>query len=280
MIMKHTFLAIFCASWALLAGSCARHTIIPDDELALIFHDAFLTNAYTGNRSAKLDSLNLYEPIFAAYGYTTSDVQYTIGNFSKRKSARLGDVVERAIALLEAEGKVYNREVAILDTIDNVARRTFTRRVHYDSLIRVRTLRDTSRLRFSIDVRPGEYDFRLKYLVDSLDRNDKGMKASVWLERADSSRTNLYTITLRRHREDSFSRRLTADTSHRRLRIDLGTFAGAPRTPSIRVADFSVDYTPETREAVADLYEQQLDIRIFADEFFHALRAATPKDSL
>ena len=66
----------------------------------------------------------------------------------------------------------------------------------------------------------------------------------------------------------------------RRLRIDLGTFAGAPRTPSIRVADFSVDYTPETREAVADLYEQQLDIRIFADEFFHALRAATPKDSL
>lgn len=280
MKMKSILRILCCASWALLAGACARHTIIPDDKLALIFHDAFLTNAYTGNRSMKLDSLNLYEPIFAAYGYTTSDVQYTIGNFSKRKSARLGDVVERAIAQLEAEGKVYNREVSILDTIDNVARRTFTRRVFYDSLIHVKTLRDTSRLRLSIDVHPGEYELRLKYLVDSLDRNDKGLKGTVWLERADSSRTNLYTIMLRRHREETFSRKLVADTSHRRLRIDLATFAAAPRTPSVRVTDFSVNYTPATRAAVESLYEQQLDIRIFADEFFRALRAATPKDSL
>ena len=78
-----------------------------------------------------------------------------------------------AIDKLEAEGKFYDREVAVLDTIDNVARRTFTRTVYADSLIRVGSLRDTARLRIAVDVQPGEYELRLKYLVDSLDRNEK-----------------------------------------------------------------------------------------------------------
>ena len=85
------------ALFAVLFAACARHKIIPDDKLAQIFHDAFLTNAYIGNGNVKTDSLRIYEPIFARYGYTTDDVHYTIGNFSKRKSARLGDIVERAI---------------------------------------------------------------------------------------------------------------------------------------------------------------------------------------
>ena len=89
----------------LLPTACKRRTIIPDDELALIFHDAYLTNAYIEREHIEYDSLNLYAPIFAHYGYTTEDVQFTIGNFSKRKSARLSDVVEAAIDLLEAEGK-------------------------------------------------------------------------------------------------------------------------------------------------------------------------------
>ena len=102
--------------------ACSGYKIIPDEQLALIFHDAFLSNAYMQHRGMRPDSLNLYEPIFAKYGYTTADVQYTIGNFSKRKSARLSDVVEQAIKLLETEAEHLDREVSILDTIDNVAR--------------------------------------------------------------------------------------------------------------------------------------------------------------
>ena len=274
----------------LLSTACARHKIIPDERLALIFHDAFLANAYVGTKSLKLDSLNLYEPLFAAYGYTTEDVQYTIGNFSKRKSARLGDVVERAIVMLEAEGKFYDREVAVLDTIDNVAMRTFTRKLHSDSLIRVASLADTARLSFTFETSPGEYEVRLNYRIDSLDRNDKGLRSVMWLERADSSRTGIQTATLRRNREESLTRRFTADTSHRRLRIELLDFNNAaPRRPSISVRDFSVEYKPQKRMAVEQLYDRQLDIRIFADDFFGALRhasdtlqthAAQPKDSL
>lgn len=275
--MKHVFHKTLLALGALLFIACSRHTIIPDDELALIFHDAFLANAYTGSRSLKLDSMNLYEPIFASYGYTTSDVQYTIGNFSKRKSARLGDVVEQAIDLLEEEGRYYNREVAALDTIDNVARRTFTRRIYADSLVRVQALRDTARLRLKFDVQPGQYNLRLRYLVDSLDCNDRGLKVSVWLENRDSARVNLYTTTLRRNREESFSRRLVTDSTHRRLRIELPLFTDKPRRPSVTVRDLTLDYTPPTRLAVDSLYEQQLNLRIFADEF---LRVLSPTDSL
>lgn len=261
----------------LLSGACTRHKIIPDDELAQIFRDAFLANAYIGTNGMRTDSLKIYEPIFAHYGYNSADVQYTIGNFSKRKSARLGDVVEQAIALLEKEGTVYNRDVAALDTIDNVARRTFTRTVHADSLIRVGALRDTARLKFSFDVQPGEYNLSMNYLIDSLDRNTQGIRASSWLERDDKTRTNTSTFTMRRERNEEFSRRFTVDSSIRRLRIEMLNFAEKPQRPSVTVTDFHLTHTPETPTAVDSLYERQLNIRIFADEF---IRAANPKDSL
>ncbi|MFQ8712790.1 MAG: hypothetical protein ACLR93_03340 [Alistipes onderdonkii] len=152
--MKRIFRISLYAFLLLAGAACTRHKIIPDEKLAQIFHDAFLTNAYIGDERVNIDSLNIYEPIFARYGYTTRDVYSPIGNCSKRKSARLGDVGEMAIEKLETEGKFYDREVAVLDTIDNVARRTFTRTVYADSLIRVGALRDTARLRIAVDVQP------------------------------------------------------------------------------------------------------------------------------
>ena len=58
----------------------------PDEELARDFPDAYLINAYVSDRGVKLDSLELYEPVFSRYGYTAEDVRYTIGNFSRRKA--------------------------------------------------------------------------------------------------------------------------------------------------------------------------------------------------
>ncbi len=268
--MKRTLPLTLCLLAALLAGACVHHKIIPDEELALIFRDAFLANSYLGDRHPDTDSLKIYEPIFARYGYTTADVQYTIGNFSKRKSARLGDVVERSIELLEAEGKHYNREVAIRDTIDRVATRTFTRRIHADSLIRVRSLRDTARLRFAFDVSPGEYRIRLRYRVDSLDRNPSGLRGAMWLERRDSTRAAQFNMTMYRGREERFTRTFIADSTHTRLHLALANFPGRPKRPSIEVRDLTVEYTPPTAAAVDSLYAKQLDIRIFADEFFRS----------
>jgi len=225
--MKRIFRISLCAFLLLAGAACTRHKIIPDEKLAQIFHDAFLTNAYIGDVRVNIDSLNIYEPIFARYGYTTRDVYYTIGNFSKRKSARLGDVVELAIEMLEAEGKYY--------------------------------------------------ELRLKYLVDSLDRNEKGLRGVVWLENRDGGRSSVYSTTLRRNRTENFTRRFTVDTTHRRLHLDFLDFREKPLRPSVTVTGLEIDYIPTTSVAVDSLYRQQLDLRIFADEF---LRAAIQADSL
>ena len=171
---------------------------IPDEELARIFRDAYLINAYVSDRGVKLDSLELYEPVFSRYGYTAEDVRYTIGNFSRRKSAKLSDVVEQSIRLLEEESAYYKYEVGVLDTIDNVARRRFTRTVYSDSLIRVTRIKDTARLRVRIpDTRPGEYRVSFDYLIDSLDEI-LAPRMRVWLVEADSSRKGESSSILRK----------------------------------------------------------------------------------
>lgn len=261
----------------LAAVSCTRRTVIPDDELAMIFRDAYLSNAYANDSRERRDSLLVYEPVFARYGYTTADVEYTIGTFSRRKSARLSDVVEQAIALLEEEGLRYEGEVAVLDTIDRVAQRTFTRTIFADSLLRCTSLRDTARCRLAFDVVPGEYSVEYGYEVDTLADGDRALRSEFWLETARGGRAAVYYQSMYRGRPERFRRLFTVDSTHRRLHVDLLTSASAARRPAVTFRDVKVSYIPPAAQAVDSLYLSQLDIRIFADEF---LRAAAPADSL
>ena len=84
---------------AVFAGlaACNKPRVIPDQRLADIFYDIYLTNAYVDRHDINLDSMMVYEPIFQKYGYTVEDLHLTINSFSKRKSARLSDAVELAI---------------------------------------------------------------------------------------------------------------------------------------------------------------------------------------
>lgn len=265
-----TTLRILLLAAAVAAAACARHRIIPDEKLAMIFRDAFLVNAYLSTESLSGDSLNVYAPIFDRYGYTVEDVQYTVASFSRRKSARLGDVVNRAADLLEQEGLIYDREVAVLDTVNNIARRRFTRTLRSDSLLRVERLRDTGLLRIRIpEVRPGDYAVSYRYRIDSADRN-RNVRTGVWFERADSSRTANYTMLMRRGSDETFSRTLTADSSARTLVLDIFIFRDKPLTPRIDVRDLRITFTPDTALAVDSLYLEQSELGIFADEFFQA----------
>ena len=265
--MKRIFLLMIGAMLTLSA--CKRTVIIPDEELALIFRDAFLTNAYLEHERVNLDSLNLYAPLFNHYGYTTEDVQLTIGNFSKRKSARLSDVVERAIELLEEEGMAYDRQVAILDTIRQVSLRKAKRVVYSDSLIRVSSLKDTARLRLTLPIEEGDYEVSYTYRVDSLDKNDR-LQRRTWLQHKDGSKHSLQIMTLPRKREDKHSRIYRADSLTDSLHLQLIHFPDKPKRPDVTVRDLKITYKPNEREAIEQLYRQQLGIRIFADEFFRA----------
>ena len=265
-----TTLRILLLAAAVATAACAHHRIIPDEKLAMIFRDAFLVNAYLSTESLLGDSLNVYEPIFDRYGYTVEDVQYTVASFSRRKSARLGDVVNRAADLLEQEGLIYDREVAVLDTVNIIARRRFTRTLRSDSLLRVERLRDTGLLRIRIpEVRPGDYAVSYRYRIDSADRN-RNVRTGVWFERAVSSRTANYTMLMRRGSDETFSRTLTADSSARTLVLDIFIFRDKPLTPRIDVRDLRITFTPDTALAVDSLYLEQSELGIFADEFFQA----------
>lgn len=260
----------------LLPAACKRHTVISDKELAAIFHDAYLANAYIDFRHIDADSMNLYAPIFARYGYTTEDVQYTIGNFSRRKSARLSDVVEMAIDQLEAEGKFYDREVAILDTVRQVALRSASKIVLQDTLIRVSRLRDTTLLQFCLDACAGEYELSYEYEIDSLDKNRRTQRIT-WLEDANGGRQNTQKTTLRRNAVDRYTRIYRADTTARKLHLNLISYPEEPKRPSITVRNLVVRHTPTEEEAIRILHDRQMQVRIFADQFLHTLRA---KDSL
>ncbi len=141
----------------LALAACAKPRIIPDDELAQIFHDAYLTNAYIDARGVGVDSLNIYEPLFARYGYTSEDVQFTIGNFAKRKSARLSDVVEEAIEMIRSESAFYSGRIAMLDTVRRIAAEKYVDTAYVSERIRVRRIADTARLRITLPAREGTY---------------------------------------------------------------------------------------------------------------------------
>ena len=259
-------------SLAVMLGalSCNQHVIIPDDVLTSIFHDAFLVNAYIEEEDIDIDSLKVYEPIFRRYGYTAEDVRYTVGNFSRRKSARLGSIVEEAISQLEAEGKVYAKQVVVLDTIRNVAMRNYTRVIYEDSLIQARRRADSTLLRIVIEpVHRGSYHITYRARCeDDLEKYPR--QAEFYFESEDGVRNGMGVLTVR----EQFSANRTL-VSHKdnnsRLVLELGRYKdGSKRPPkrqSLDIRNLKVVYKPNEDMAIDSLYEHYLPIKIFVDGF-------------
>ncbi len=265
-------------SLLLIAPACTKRTVIPDEELALIFRDAFLVNAYVLDKKIEFDTLQVYQPIFDYYGYSSEDVAYTVGSFSKRKSARLSDVVERSIKLLEQGGSHYVHETMILDSIDAIALRRSTRSILHIPEVTYYELRDTTSLLIKLDSIPaGRYRIKFDYLVDSLDNNRSSYRTMSWAEfPGDKIKKGLSTSYLRKKTPNNFERVLDLDTMTHKLIIELAESYEVKRTPHVTFRNINIDYTPQLDEAVEKLYRSKLDIRIFANDFFNL----QPTDSL
>lgn len=259
---------------------CNKPKVIPDDELGRIFHDAMLTNAYIKNVLVNADSLNIYEPILASYGYTNEDLQHTIVNFSRRKSARLSDVAEHMILLLEREAMVLEQQVAILDTINNVARRHFTREIVNLSNIKATTPADSTLLRFEVPlVGPGDYRIECRYTLDSLDKTEGRRYHIEWMHHdsttniaganplhkgSDKEFSHTYTI-----RENDSNIGIIITLNHIQERIQRkgrpSTIKNKRSTPRITVDELKVTYIPAAKQSVERLYKEQLGARVWAD---------------
>ena len=265
MNIKRRILILICALMPLLSSvGCQDQRVIPDKDLINIFHDAYLANAYIGECGINEDSLYLYEPIFDRYGYTVEDMQYTLKTFSERKSALLSDLMMEVSARLEREAKVEQRKIVVLDTIDNVAKRRYTRTVYEDSLIHVKRLRDTNDLRIKIkDLTTGDYTISFDYFIDTLDEN-RNSRVLVYAMKSDTLETMRHSMMLNRYRIASYTRKLSIDSTHTEIFIDMfyHPINEEIKLPNIKIMNFKVVRVLPTEQSVDSLYRKQLGIRL------------------
>ena len=240
--------------------SCSGPKAIADKDLVKIFHDAFLANAYFTECVVSGDSMLLYEPILARHGYTVEDMQYTVQTIAQRKSSRLSDLVGEASRMLEEESKGHNYQLMVLDTIDNIAKRKYTRVVYSDSLITAKRLKDTTKLHIVIrDLTPGEYSVTFDYHIDTADKN-RNSRIEAYMTLRDSGMASRHTMMLGRYRDSKYQRKFIADTVHKELHINMFYHPNneEAKNPSIVIRNFAITRILPTAQAVDSLFEEQM----------------------
>ena len=255
------------------AMGCRENKIIPDKTLADIFHDAFVVNAYIGEKHIDLDSLRIYEPIFQRYGYTAEDVVHTVGNFSRRKSVRLGSIVEQAIKKLETESKEIGKKVTILDTIRNVAVRSFKREIYTDTLIVAKNRADSTKLCIEITPAPrGEYNIFYTYTCkDDLEKYHR--TSELYFIDENGYQRNRVTFSMRDR--GTVNRTIVAKENNHKMVLKIGKYSNLnkkegitlPKTQDVEVKGLKIIHKLDEEDAVDSLFGRYVDIKIFADGF-------------
>uniref|UniRef100_UPI004056B7FE DUF4296 domain-containing protein n=1 Tax=Alistipes sp. TaxID=1872444 RepID=UPI004056B7FE len=262
---------------AMSAVGCSGPKVIPDNDLINIIHDAYIANAYMNECNIREDSLYVYEPIFQRYGYTMTDMQYTLRTFNERKSAMLSDIMSEVYRRLDAESDIEAAKMVVLDTIDNIAKRTYTRTIYADSLIRAKRMKDTTKLRITIeDLVPGEYTVSFTYLIDTLDEN-RNSRVEAYALRNDSTQSLRHTLMLSRYREGKYSRKFSIDTSHKELFINMfyHPMNEESALPDITITDFKVVRVLPLEVSIDSLYQHQLNLQIINHRLMTGFTADT-----
>ena len=243
-----------------LAGGCRRNKVIPDDKLAQIFKEAYLANDYlTAIDHMPTDSLDIYGSILKKHGYTREDFIYTLGDFSKRKSARISDVVEIAIKDLETEAKYITERVATLDTIDARLGRTYVQQVHFDSIIKARAIRDTAKLHLRIPVEEGKYVVSFNYFVDTLDKN-RNLRAVIRMLDSTSRQTNFLSNRLTSDKRQFYTTDIVAKAADDTLEIVFGSYNQKLTAPHLTIDSLVIDYYIPRRAALDSLNKKIIDL--------------------
>ncbi len=264
MRMKRAIIAIL----SLIVVACSGPKVIPDNILVKIFHDAFVANAYIAEADITSDSLYIYEPIFQRYGYTMRDLQHTLTTINERKSSRISDIMQNVSRKLEMEYKAEQRKIVVLDTIDNFAKRTYTRTIYSDTLIRADEFRDTTKLRIRLkDLVAGEYTVSFEYLIDTLDEN-RNSRVEAYLITSDSTQSFRHTMMLSRYRKGTYTRKFNADTQHKELFVNMYYHPTneESKLPDITIRNFKIVRVLPTEISVDSLYMEQLNLTIFNND--------------
>jgi len=249
----------------LLMG-CSRRRVIPDDKLVKILKEIYLNNAYASQYGLKADSLDVYMPVLKKYGYRPRDLNYTFNEFSKRKSSRISDIIEATSAELDRELQWFTRRVATLDTINLIARERFKQVIYTDSLIYVRKISDTAKLRINLPATVGTYHIRYGYQVDSTDRNMNLRTTHFLLDSAGRQLTsNVNWMQKHSSEHQRYTAELNAISAARRLEIRFGNYGKEMTTPRIRIDSLIITFYLPLEQALDSLRRHLYEYRPVID---------------
>ncbi len=247
----------------LLLAGCGRPKTIGGSELKQIFKEAFLVNAYYDTqRGVRLDSLDTYGPILARHGYQVRDLEHTISNFARKKSASLSRVVEQAIEELKEESAYYDGRLAVIDTMYGRAVRLLRREVFYTDSIVVNKIADTAKLHIVMPAEEGIYEISYTYMVDTLDKN-RSLSMIFALLDSTGKRNHDETeyVAQRGVRRNPRARILTADSTAAELELILGNYPEKElKTPHIRVDSLRVVYSLPRQQALDSVAQRWTNI--------------------
>lgn len=284
--MKRLYNILLTLGVAAALLACNSPKVIPDKTLGRIFHDALLVNAYLQqNPQYKDDSLNIYEPIFSKYGYTTEDVHHTINNIARRKSASLGNVTNYMTKLMEEQSDALYTLVYKQDTIESVAKRRYSELLYEDTTIVSKVAADSSRLQIVIPhAKTGVYQITGSY---TLDKDDKGIgrRYGVSWMCDDSLIRTAGTFPLVRGRKSNFNTSVTlyeSDSMVNNLYIDFTRFTLKKNHIAkclMTIHSIKVEYQPTLNDAVERLFNEQSQLRIFSDTMIRLMWQPSPVEA-
>lgn len=273
------YMIIVLATAMLALAGCSRSKVIPDGELRGIFREIFLTNAYMEQHrgrmtSFNLDSLDVYRPILSRYGYTVKDLEYTVNNFSTRKSYRLSDVVNEVITELEKEEDNLRYRIAAKDSIEARSKRLLRREVYHDSLVVASRIADTARLRQYIPiVDSGEYYISFYYTLDSLEEN-KSLRNTAFTLGGTGRERNVMSAWMSQGRRQRSSSTFTPEKGDTAIRIQWGNYpAKDMKRPDLKIDSITLYYTPPLRTAMDSAALLIFRHIPFSDSLIHAKAA-------
>lgn len=250
------------------AVACGGPKVIPDSKLSDILLDMYLVNAYTGSAPAtRYDSINIYEPILNDYGYTTRDFTYTLANFTKRRSAKLAPIVDVANDKLDAMLADLNIRIEKENRIDSLAWALTMKQVYADSLIEVRRMADTARLRIRLAAeKTGTYRITYNHLQDTSDKNNNLMNRHSLLDAEGNLLDNNSQRVVRGRESKNYETKLTANEKTEWLELWFGGYRETHKErPRFTVDSLSVVWLPPREEARREYARLFIDERIFID---------------
>lgn len=234
--------------------ACKGYKQIPEETLSEIFTDMYELNAYLDRHPlfGPRDSMDLYGPLLASYGYTTEDFTRTLTEATRRKSFRLSDIIETSIAQMEAEREAVDRELRIIERIDSAALEYSMRVLWRDSLITIRSMADSMRFVVPVDEQDGRIGIDYYYTLDSLDRNDNLQNRHALLTAEGVSRGSAVQ-RLRKGKRMSYTTTLPCSENVVELEITFGNYPEHPKRMHLTIDSLVVTYQPPLQKAYEEL---------------------------